>query len=127
MCESIAVDFDGVLHSFSSGWQGARVISDPPTDGAINWLRSLICFADVQIYSARTLRLGGKRAMKKWLHKYGLTKAEISELSFPILKPIARVVLDDRAICFKGEFPVIRDILKFEPWHGKPIWSEKDE
>lgn len=34
----IAVDFDGVLNSYKSGWQGLDKIEDPPVPGAINWL-----------------------------------------------------------------------------------------
>lgn len=38
----IAVDFDGVLHSYISGWKGARNIPDPPTPGAIRWLSIML-------------------------------------------------------------------------------------
>ena len=27
----LCLDFDGVLHTYSSGWKGADVIPDPPT------------------------------------------------------------------------------------------------
>lgn len=35
---TICVDFDGCLHAYTSGWQGAEVVSDPPVPGAIDWL-----------------------------------------------------------------------------------------
>ena len=38
----LAIDFDGVLHSYSSGWKGSRNIPDPPVDGAIEWLNGLV-------------------------------------------------------------------------------------
>ncbi len=63
----LLVDFDGVLHSYTSGWKGARVIADPPVDGAIEWLIKIVKYFDVCIYSARSRQWGGKRAMKKWL------------------------------------------------------------
>lgn len=40
--KTICIDFDGVLHSYTSGWQGEDVASDPPVPGAIEWLREMI-------------------------------------------------------------------------------------
>ena len=34
----ICVDVDGVIHSYTSGWQGATVLADPPVPGAIEAL-----------------------------------------------------------------------------------------
>lgn len=42
----LSIDFDGVLHSYKSGWQGARNIPDPPVPDAIPWLRSLLSDPD---------------------------------------------------------------------------------
>ena len=64
---TIAIDFDGVIHSFKSGWQGHRKISDPPVDGAIEWLKMLIHSDEVvpSIYSARSRKLFGSWRIKK--------------------------------------------------------------
>ena len=34
----LCVDFDGVIHSYTSGWEGIDMIPDPPVEGAIKWL-----------------------------------------------------------------------------------------
>jgi hypothetical protein len=34
----LCLDFDGVIHGYQSGWQGANVIPDPPVPGAIEAL-----------------------------------------------------------------------------------------
>ena len=54
----IAVDFDGVLSNFNSGWKSSRDTSDPPVDGAIVWLSQLLQddHLEVIIYSARNFR-----------------------------------------------------------------------
>lgn len=64
---TISVDFDGVLHSYSSGWKGARVIPDAPVPGALEWLISMLPHFEVAISSARSGQWGGRRAMKRWL------------------------------------------------------------
>jgi hypothetical protein len=63
----LCVDFDGVIHSYSSGWKGAAVIPDAPVPGALEAIVRLTDDFDVAIFSARSNSLGGRRAMKRWL------------------------------------------------------------
>lgn len=65
----LCVDFDGVIHSYSSGWKGARVIPDPPVPGAIQFLIDALKVFDVCIYSSRSRYFGGRWAIKRWLKK----------------------------------------------------------
>lgn len=63
----LSLDFDGVIHSYTSGWKGPRAIPDPPVDGALEFIvRAIECF-DVQIYSSRSRYFGGISAMRGWL------------------------------------------------------------
>lgn len=66
----IALDFDGVIHAYTSGWQGARVIPDPPVDGALEFLVGALDRFNVAIYSSRSHQWGGRRAMKRWLRQH---------------------------------------------------------
>ena len=71
----ISVDFDGVLHSYTSGWEGPRNIPDPPVDGALEWLADIVNHFDVQIFSSRSRYLFARRAMKRWLTRNYLALA----------------------------------------------------
>ncbi len=65
----LCLDFDGVIHSYSSGWKGPRVIPDDPVHGALKFLYEAITCGEFQvmIYSSRSRYLFARRAMKKWL------------------------------------------------------------
>ncbi len=131
----ICVDFDGVCHSYTSGWQGADVILDPPVDGAIDWIMAHLPVPDelgmapeyvgpeVQIYSARSGQSGGIKAMREWFIRHGLPKPYITDdvLKFPTTKPPAFLTLDDRAICFTGRFPTSDEMLGFVSWQKKGV------
>lgn len=66
----LCLDFDGVLHSYTSGWKGARNIPDPPVPGAIVFLLDAMEHFDVCVLSSRSHQWGGRRAMKRWLMKH---------------------------------------------------------
>lgn len=130
----VLVDFDGVIHSYVSGWKGADVIPDPPVPGAIDWIMNHlptpepICAMappyvgpEVQIYSSRSSQRGGIKAMQKWLTENGLPKVYITEgiLKFPTKKNAAFLTIDDRALCFDGRFPTTEEMLSFKPWNKR--------
>lgn len=123
----LCLDFDGTIHSYSSGWKGAAVIPDPPVPGAIAFLYEAIMHFDVQIYSSRSHQAGGIEAMMDWIAEWERAWIATQELrprtslllniSFPVSKPSAFVTIDDRAITFTGEWPDMETLRTFKPWN----------
>jgi hypothetical protein len=124
----LCVDFDGVIHSYTNGWQGADVVTDPPVDGALNWLWWATEWFEVQIYSSRTGQTGGIDAMQAWLERHAEeefgkenTKRFMDAMIFPLVKPAAFLTIDDRAICFQGDWSALvpAELVKFKPWNKR--------
>ncbi len=113
----VCLDFDGLLHSYKSGWKGADVIPDEPVPGAIDWLKRMLADGrfKVEILSSRNSQ-GGIPAMCDWLLSNGISRDEIEQIDFPHQKGPAHVIVDDRAICFRGEFPTPDEVAMFKPW-----------
>lgn len=72
----LCLDFDGVIHSYSSGWKGARTIPDVPVPGALQFIVEALEHFDVQIFSSRSNYLFGRLAMKRWLRHHLLNQSE---------------------------------------------------
>jgi hypothetical protein len=119
----LCVDFDGVVHSYTSGWQGADVVNDPPTPGALAWLEKASEHWDVQIYSSRSSQPGGVEAMAAWLAAWSNAESVRLTVSFPEQKPPAFLTIDDRAICFEGVWADMdaAALLDFKPWNKREI------
>jgi hypothetical protein len=123
----LCLDFDGVIHSYASGWKGADVIPDPPVDGAVAFMLNALRQFDVVIFSSRSNQRGGIAAMKKWLkdHAGDLCWYEtpdgpgLEDVRFVTEKPPALVTIDDRAITFDGTWPSLEAIKGFKPWNKK--------
>jgi hypothetical protein len=133
----LCLDFDGVLHSYTSGWIEHDFIPDPPVAGAMEFLAEAIKHFDVKIFSSRSQKKydGGKRAMITWIRYWAKLQlpnyapdfacnAVLNALCFnadawPREKPPAFLTIDDRALTFTGEWPMIEDLLAFKPWNKK--------
>jgi hypothetical protein len=114
----LCLDFDGVIHSYTSGWLGPTVIPDPPVDGAVAFLRAALDVFDVQVHSSRSHHPGGIVAMKDWLCGHGGVEL-VEKLGWPAEKPPALVTLDDRALTFTGVWPTIETLRTFKPWNKR--------
>lgn len=122
----LCLDFDGVIHSYTSGWKGATEIPDPPVDGAIGFMLDALKHFDVVIFSSRSGQYGGITAMKEWLYEHaGQCWHEtpdgpgIEDVRFVDEKPPALVTIDDRAITFTGEWPSMDALKNFKPWNKR--------
>lgn len=130
----LCVDFDGVVHSYASGWKGADECPDPPVAGALKWLFEALPYWDVQIYSSRSSHAGGCEAMQRWFldwstHEFGPdhpmarkpTKDEPYPITFCVQKPAAFLTIDDRCICFDGDWSKLNpeSLRHFKPWNKK--------
>lgn len=132
---TLCLDFDGVLHSYTSGWVSPSFIPDPPVPGAFEFLLKAIKHFDVQIYSSRSASDNGREAMRTWLEYWARKELPNDEASgwaanglinffnrttqWPIAKPPAFVTIDDRAITFTGVWPEIETLKAFKPWNTK--------
>lgn len=114
--KAIAVDFDGTVHAYTSGWLGYDVIPDPPIDGALGFLCRAVEVYDVTIFSRRALTDIGRRAMHAWFVAHGLPDDVLAQLTITCVKPKAGIYIDDRAWRFVGVFPTIEEIEAFKPW-----------
>lgn len=131
----LCLDFDGVLHSYISGWKGAHFIPDPPTPGAMAFLVEAVKHFEVAIYSSRSGQEGGLLAMQTWVDywlglEYGWDKgADVvaaannvrNNVKYPTEKPPARVTIDDRALTFSGNWADydMPGLLAFKPWNKR--------
>jgi hypothetical protein len=125
----LCLDFDGVIHSYSSGWKGATVIPDPPVPGALAFIVEALQYFRVAIFSSRSHQPGGIEAMCRWLGYWSVDPdhgmpgdfdhAVWSEIDWPTEKPAAFLTIDDRAVCFNGDFEAydMPTLLAFKPWN----------
>lgn len=114
MKQTVVFDFDGVIHSYTSGWQGVGVIPDPPVPGikeAIDNIRA--AGYEVVVVSTRCTSAEGRIALYHYLKQHHI---EVDDIR--VEKPPAIVYIDDRAICFDGHpETLLAKIVNFVPWN----------
>lgn len=110
--KTLLVDFDGVLAQYS-GWKGPEELGPPLTKArsAMHLLAkdyTLVCF---------TTR--DPQYVEPWLKRHGFPHMRVTNRKDP-----AYLQIDDRAICFQGEWTneLLEQIKHFRPW-----WELKDD
>lgn len=145
MAQTIAIDFDGVIHKYSKGWQDGKCYDDEIA-GVFEAIERLMQVYTVFIFSTRK-----PKQIKRWLqerimeHGFGDNPYDPQEWSSPKYsytcqtipfwvkfwnkrnvigitkrKLPAMVYVDDRALCFRGDWEeTILDINRFKTYQQK--------
>jgi len=115
----LALDFDGVIHGYQSGWQGGTNIPDPPVEKALQYLRDMVGDPEIRpvIFSSRARHPNAITAIKRYLTSHGLEPHIVKQIEITAEKPPAWLTVDDRAWAFDGTFPTRKEVLNFRPWY----------
>lgn len=130
----LCLDFDGVLHSYASGWVADTFIPDPPVPDAFEFLFKALDHFNICIFSSRSTQPGGIEAMQIWLRYWAekeLGRGErankiinnicLNTASWPKAKPAAFLTIADRALTFDGNWDnfKLEWLLAFKPWNKR--------
>lgn len=128
---TICIDFDGVIHSYEKGWQNGEIYGSV-VPGFFEWVERTRDHFELVIYSSRSKTDEGITAMSLWLHEQrnkwiaggGIRNpTEPLSMTFAHKKPAAWLTIDDRAICFNGEWDApdlaVDALRSFKPWNAK--------
>jgi hypothetical protein len=112
----LCLDFDGVIHDYKHGWKGGEIYGEM-THGFIEWAEQAQKYFRLVIYSSRSKDEGGTERMKAWMKTRGWDTDRI-RFEFSAEKPPAFLTIDDRAICFKGNWLLLDParLREFKPW-----------
>lgn len=125
---TICIDFDGVIHSYEHGWQKGTIYGHV-VRGFFEWATVAKRQFQLTIYSSRSKDPTGTIDMAQWLEEHlsewKLTNptSDLNLLDFVWAheKPAAYLTIDDRAICFAGDWSApalsIRGMQNFRPWY----------
>ena len=115
--KTIAIDFDGVIHSYLTpiGAGEQRIVLDPPVAYAKDAVLEYLEHFNVVFFTARHVSEGGIEGVKAWLKEWGFPNVPVTGK-----KPIAILYIDDRGYQFTGyNFPSIDYLKDFQPWNRK--------
>lgn len=107
--QTVCVDFDGVLNQYE-GWRGEDHLYEPRSS-ALLFLAHLSDQFRVVVFTTRNCA-----AVRTWLERHGMF-GYVAEVTG--LKPPALAYIDDRAICFTGDYGAVLEAVS----HFKPYWQ----
>jgi len=112
----ILIDFDATINRYNSGWDnakgGAVWIPDAPIARAKEAIEELRYEYKIVIFTTRAKTNEGMKAVRDWLTANAIHCDRITYQKEP-----ASMIIDDRAICFRGNwFETLAEIKGFKPW-----------
>lgn len=121
----LAIDFDGVIHSYEKGWHGGGIYGHV-TEGFWEWAEQAVgCFRLV-VFSSRSATDEGRLTMETWLTDEfvkwcdRVDRVPALNLTFAVHKPPAFLTIDDRCIRFRGDWNAWEltpdAMVHFKPW-----------
>jgi len=106
--KTILIDLDGVLNNYDGNFDKEKI--PPIKDGAKEFLKDLSENFVIKIFTTRN-----KLLTSKWLIENGIDRF-IEDITDK--KDLCWLYLDDRCICFDGEYENLKDkIENFKPWY----------
>ncbi|MDR1837617.1 MAG: hypothetical protein LBQ89_08170 [Treponema sp.] len=122
--KTIAVDFDGVINSYTSGWQGPTE-TDEPVVGAAQAIRELYERGHkIIVFSTRANTPEGEDAIRKYIMGMTETPEVYQAIEVTSEKPIADIYIDDHAMTFTGDWETtLENIETFKPWNKSLTFS----
>lgn len=112
--KKVIVDFDGVLHKYTSPWTYPEEVHDGPTEGARKAVQSYINAGfDVVVMSSRASCHEGREAIRHWLYQHGFPDLRVTHE-----KEGGVLYIDDRGYRFTGSnWPSAEFVKNFKPWN----------
>jgi hypothetical protein len=114
--KTIAIDFDGVIHSFEFGYHDGTIYGTP-IDGSIESIKKIAEKYNIVIYTAKAKKdrplVNGKTGTElvwEWLEKYKISQY-IKDVTAE--KPRCICYIDDKAIQFNNWAQALNDLTKF--------------
>ena len=106
--KKILIDLDGVLNKYGKEKYDENYIPEIK-DGAKEFIEKLSSVAELYLFTSRNLMLSAKWLIENKIDKYFKDVTNIKLPSF--------LYVDDRTICFKGNFEkTYEEVLEFKPY-----------
>jgi HAD domain in Swiss Army Knife RNA repair proteins len=113
MNKTVCLDFDGVCNTYR-GWKGENELFEP--EAGLRLFLEILRDRGYKVVIHSTRRA---EKIQAWLQYHDLQEFVHEVVNH---KPPAIVYVDDRAVCFKGDFAAVLDEIE----NFRPYWEKKE-